>query len=438
VVFQEPMTSLNPVFSCGEQVAESVMKHKSISFDKASDIVISLFEKVKLPDPKRVFKSYPYQLSGGQKQRVMIAMAISCNPRLLIADEPTTALDVTVQRSILDLLKELQAEYKMGIVFITHDIGVMSYIANNVIVMYKGEVVETGTTEEILKKPNHEYTQQLINSKYKRLSAFQEVSIDEKSEPVLSLKNVSFDVPLNNSLFKNVRKSILQNITFDLYKGETLGLVGESGSGKTTIGRVIMRLIDSNSGTIVFKGKNINGFSKSEFSDFRKSVQIVFQDPYSSLNPKHTVGNALLEVLLVHNIGKTVKERVARVYELLEMVNLSADSFNRYPHQFSGGQRQRIGIARILALNPEIIIFDESIAALDVTIQAQILAILNNLKQKLNLTYIFITHDLEVVRSISNRIIVLNGGKIEEIGSSESVFSNPISEYTRNLIAASI
>jgi peptide/nickel transport system ATP-binding protein len=436
MIFQEPMTSLNPSFTCGSQVLEVLLQHQNSTKKEAKEQVFELFNKVKLPDPKRIYSSYPFQLSGGQIQRVMIAIAISGNPRLLIADEPTTALDVTVQKSILELLKELQAEMGMSILFITHDINVNAEIAKRILIFYQGEIVEQGEVKDILKNAQHPYT--------KRLLAFRTLpkDVDKKSRlredsGGLRIRNLSVSFSRSIGLFSSSsKKQVLHNINLELYQGETLGLVGESGSGKTTLGRTIMKLIETESGKIEFHGKILNALSANELKPFRKKVQIVFQDPYSSLNPKITVGAMIAEPLIVHNICKNSNERKQRVINLLKQVNLSEEHYYRYPHQFSGGQRQRIGIARALAVEPEIIILDESVSSLDVTIQAQILNLLKDLKQKYNLSYIFISHDLNTVRYMSDRIIVLKDGVIVEEGLPNELFDSPKNPYTANLISS--
>jgi peptide/nickel transport system ATP-binding protein len=430
------MTSLNPSFTCGSQVLEVLLQHQNSTKKEAKEQVFELFNKVKLPDPKRIYSSYPFQLSGGQIQRVMIAIAISGNPRLLIADEPTTALDVTVQKSILELLKELQAEMGMSILFITHDINVNAEIAKRILIFYQGEIVEQGEVKDILKNAQHPYT--------KRLLAFRTLpkDVDKKSRlredsGGLRIRNLSVSFSRSIGLFSSSsKKQVLHNINLELYQGETLGLVGESGSGKTTLGRTIMKLIETESGKIEFHGKILNALSANELKPFRKKVQIVFQDPYSSLNPKITVGAMIAEPLIVHNICKNSNERKQRVINLLKQVNLSEEHYYRYPHQFSGGQRQRIGIARALAVEPEIIILDESVSSLDVTIQAQILNLLKDLKQKYNLSYIFISHDLNTVRYMSDRIIVLKDGVIVEEGLPNELFDSPKNPYTANLISS--
>jgi peptide/nickel transport system ATP-binding protein len=435
MIFQEPMSSLNPVFTCGSQVKETILRHQNVSQKEAREITYHLFNKVKLPEPKRIFDSYPYQISGGQIQRVMIAMAVSCKPKLLIADEPTTALDVTVQRSILELLKGLQAEMNMSILFITHDINVNAEIAQRTLVFYKGEIVEQGETKQIAEHPQHTYTKGLINLKYVRGQNPANVPLKPSESLQISGLSVSY---LNKQGFFGIqiKKQALQDINLDVFRGETLGLVGESGSGKTTLGRAIIKLIEPVSGTVSFNGKILAGLSGNSLKDFRKKVQIIFQDPYSSLNPKLTAGAIISEPLQVHKLCKNARDRKKRVMTLLKQVNLEEEHYYRYPHQFSGGQRQRIGIARALAVEPELIILDESVSALDAFVQSQILDLLANLKKEYGLTYIFISHDLNLVRMMSDRIIVLKDGKIIEEGLPNELFHSPKNPYTANLIAA--
>jgi len=461
MIFQEPMTSLNPVFTCGSQVAESIRLHKKISTNEAKQQAIEWFRKVKLPEPEKVFSKYPHQLSGGQKQRVMIAMAICCKPSLLICDEPTTALDVTVQKNILQLIKELQEGQKMGVIFITHDLGVVSEIADKIAVMYKGKIVETNSRKEIFVNPQHPYTKGLLacrpafhqkgerlpvvsdfleekKTEIKSYTEKQEVRNieNDKGETLLHVKNLSVWFPVKKNL---LGKSLsftkaVDDVSFEVIKGETLGLVGESGCGKTTLGRTLLRLIEPTAGEIIYNGVDLTKKTSDEIISLRKDIQLVFQDPYSSLNPRLTIGSAIGEPLKVHGQYKNEKQRKEKVIDLLEKVNLDSKHFDRYPHEFSGGQRQRIVIARALALNPSFIICDEPVSALDVSVQAQVLNLLNDIKKEFGFTTIFISHDLAVVRYISDRIMVMHKGKIVEQGAADEVYYHPKNEYTKNLI----
>ena len=505
MVFQEPMSSLNPVYTCGDQVTEPLRIHLGLSASKARERALELFREVMLPDPERIFRSYPHQLSGGQKQRVMIAMAISCDPDIVIADEPTTALDVTVQKTILILLKKLQVSRKMGILFITHDLGIVSGFADRVVVMSKGVIVEEGTVDKIFRHAEHPYTRGLIacrpplSERPRRLPIVEgylsneggfgsaqppaghggfgsaqppeghggfgsaqppegpggfgsaqppeghggfgsaqppEVSREERkehhkllyaAEPVLRVERVGK---------RYGSRTVLNQAEFNVYPGETLGIVGESGSGKTTLARVMLELIPPSEGRILYHDTDITQLGRSELKKMRKDLQIIFQDPYSSLNPRITIGGAILEPMKVHRLHGSDGARRAKAEELLEKVGLKRDHFNRYPHEFSGGQRQRICIARALAVEPRLIICDESVSALDVSIQAQVLNLLNDLKRDLGLTYIFISHDLSVVRYMSDRLIVMQGGRIVEMGEADAVFDHPAMEYTRTLLEA--
>ena len=465
MIFQEPMTSLNPTIKCGPQVAEALILHQGMSIKNARKRTVELFEEVELPRPKKLYDSYPHQISGGQKQRVMIAMAISCKPSLLIADEPTTALDVTVQKTILEILKNLQKKYNMSIIFITHDLGVIAQIAERVLVMYRGDLVEEGSTKDIFSNPNHPYTQGLIacrppmekrftklptigdfvDKEGKHEFVFDEIDADQRSDnhkklysetPLMEVRGLNTHFVSETNFFGQPKAWVkaVDNVSFEVYKGETLGLVGESGCGKTSLGRTLLRMTPSNSGQVLYKGKDLTKMSASDMKRMRKEVQIIFQDPYSSLNPRMTIGQAIEEPLTVHNILPTHKQRKARVIELLEKVNLNESHYNRYPHEFSGGQRQRVVIARTLALEPEFIICDESVSALDVSVQAQVLNLLNELKEEFQFTYIFISHDLSVVKFMSDRMIVMKEGQIVEMGEADQIYAHPEQDYTRTLI----
>lgn len=482
MIFQEPMTSLNPVYKCGFQVMEAVNLSQQVKESTslqvidtsqqptAKEKVLELFRKVMLPNPEVIFDKYPHELSGGQKQRVMIAMALVSNPKVLIADEPTTALDVTVQKEILKLLKDLQRENGMGMIFITHDLGVISEIADDVIVMNKGEIVEKGTVDNILNKAQHPYTKGLIacrpplDYRLERLPIVKEfldgVWSDEQQikreliiteeerklshkrlysqEPILKIRNLKTWYPLRKGVFGRTYDYIksVDDVSFDVYPGETLGLVGESGCGKTTLGRSILRLVEPTSGEVIFEGNDITKLNHKELREYRKQAQIIFQDPYSSLNPRICIGDAIAEPMMIHGIEKDAKKRRERVCSLLEEVGLEASHYQRYPHEFSGGQRQRICIARALAVNPKLIICDESVSALDVSVQAQVLNLINRLKKDFHFTYIFISHDLSVVRFMSDRVVVMYNGKIQEMNEADELFNNPQNDYTKKLIAA--
>lgn len=511
MIFQEPMSSLNPVYDIGFQLTEAIMRHQKVSANEARKIAIAGLQEVKLlpsddqiaqqyldtwnqtnpnspkPDDRKLvqlveqhkesmLERYPHQLSGGQLQRVMIAMAISCNPLLLIADEPTTALDVTVQATILELMRELQQRRDMAMIFITHDLGLISEIADRVAVMYRGKIVEYNTAAEIFSNPQHPYTKGLVACRptlnrhpQKLLTVSDYMSAEEtpsgelviqakeplpplevtreeivqrlanlnEKQPLLQVRNLKVGFPVKG-LFGGVKRYTMavNGVSFDVKPGETVGLVGESGCGKTTLGRTLLRLIEPMSGEIIFEGQNITTLKGEPLQKLRREMQIVFQNPFSSLDPRMKVGDAVMEPLVIHSVGKTKQQRRERVVELLERVGLSADAINRYPHQFSGGQRQRICIARSLALNPKFIICDESVSALDVSVQAQVLNLLKELQDDFQLTYIFISHDLSVVKFMSDRILVMNRGQIVEQGTAESIYREPQEEYTQNLIAA--
>lgn len=467
MIFQEPMTSLNPVIKCGEQVIEAILNNENISEEEAKKRVIELFKEVQLPRPEKIYDAYPHEISGGQKQRVMIAMAISSNPELLIADEPTTALDVTVQRGIIDLLKKLMKERSMSMIFISHDLGLVAEIADEVMVMNKGELVEYNTASEIFKHPKYNYTKGLIACKpnihrqLKRLitiNDFTNDSIDvnqklneyeisdeeiqfrrkelENKETIIEIKNLSKYYNINTGLFSVSKEKVyaVNDVSFKIFKGETLGLVGESGCGKTTLGRSILRLIEPDAGQVIYQNDDILKYNNKQLRSIRSKIQIIFQDPYSSLNPKFSIGQTLIEPMRMHKIGMNDKDRRAIVDDILLNVGLLTEHYHRYPHEFSGGQRQRICIARALVLQPEFIICDESVSALDVSVQAQVLNLLADLRDKYSLTYLFISHDLSVIKHISDRIIVMQKGKIVESGYPDELFTNPQVDYTQELI----
>ena len=477
MIFQEPMTSLNPVHTCGAQVAEAIQRHQGLAKSEAKQKTIELFTEVQLPNPAQLYDRYPHEISGGQKQRVLIAMALSCDPALLIADEPTTALDVTVQKNIIELLKRIRDERNMSMIFISHDLGVISEIADEVMVMYRGNILEHKSVSDIFNQPENPYTVGLLackpnmNLQLKRLptvSDFMNHSEENKSlaaqnlkeiiatyaisnedikkrrdfiysqTPILSVQNLAKWYPIKKGIFakaKNFFKAV-DEVSFEIYPGETLGLVGESGCGKTTLGRCLLRLIEPTSGDINYHNIALTSLSAKKLRSIRRELQIVFQDPYSALNPRFTIGDAIMEPMQVHGIHANKEERKNKTIELLEQVGLSADFFNRYPHEFSGGQRQRICIARALALQPKVIICDESVSALDVSVQAQVLNLLSDLQEKFQLSYLFISHDLSVVKHFSDRMLVMNAGKIVESGFPEEIYHHPQQAYTQKLIDA--
>lgn len=464
MIFQEPMTSLNPVFRCGHQVTEAIQLHQKATFAEAKAQTLQLFERVKLPDPTRIFRAYPHEISGGQKQRVMIAMAMSCNPSLLIADEPTTALDVTVQKTILDLMRELKEASGLSMLFISHDLGVISEICDRVVVMHQGKIVEEGTVEKILQQPEHPYTQGLVacrpslKRKWWRMPTvpdflesthFESRVITpaetharqkqlESETPILQVKNLQIRYPAKkNWLGKSTEwLNAVNDVSFDVYPGETFGLAGESGCGKTTLGRSIARLTDAHSGEIWYKGVDLQQLSEEAFQPYRREIQVVFQDPYSSLNPRMAIGEAIVEPMEVHKLQGNKQGRREKAIELLETVGLQADHFQRFPHEFSGGQRQRICIARALALEPQFLVCDEIISALDVSVQATVLNLLMDLQEKFGLTYLFISHDLSVIKQMCDRLLIMNQGKAEALGYPEEIYRNPERAYVKHLMEA--
>ena len=460
MIFQEPMTALNPSITCGEQVSEIIRLYLKHPKSKIKKEVITLLKKVKLPRPDEIYSSYPHQISGGQMQRVMIAMAIACKPKLLIADEPTTALDVTVQKEIIALLKEIQKETEMSLLFISHDLGLVSQIADRTLVMYQGNIVEEGTVHEIFKAPKKAYTKALMSSRpglKGRLKVLPTITLLAKKEftpieitpqerafkhkqiytktPILEILNIKKEY-YSDAGFLNKKKIVkaVDDISFKVFEGETLGLVGESGCGKSTLGRVILQLDKSTSGSIKYKGKELTTLSSKELRKLRKDIQLIFQDPYSSLNPRILIGETIMEPMKVHQIGKNDRERKNKVISILKSVELDASFFNRYPHELSGGQRQRVGIARTIAMEPKLIVCDESVSALDISVQAQVLNLLNELKEVYGFTYIFISHDLAVVKFMADQLLVMKDGKIEEIGDADEIYANPNKEYTQKLI----
>lgn len=462
MIFQEPMSSLNPTISCGIQVGEILKIHTSLNAKDRKATVLELFEKVRLPQPEVTYHKYPHEISGGQMQRVMIAMAIACKPKILIADEPTTALDVTVQKEIMLLLKSLQKEYGMSILFISHDLSLVRSMADRIAVMYQGRIVEINSSEQLFLNPKQQYTKALIaarpetDRRLERLPTIADfinetplTAIESKEQrtakhellynslPVLKVKNVVKDYPLKKRLFKPQEfYRAVDHVSFDLYKGESLGLVGESGCGKSTLGNMILGLTSITQGNILFEGKDLGKISTSELRSLRKKIQIIFQDPFASLNPRIKVGDAIMEPMKWHKIGASDKDRRQRVEQLLERVGLDASFYNRYPHEFSGGQRQRIGIARAVALQPELIVCDESVSALDISVQAQVLNLLNEFKEDLGFSYLFISHDLGVVKYFCDRVVVMNQGRVEEQNEADALYENPQKEYTKKLINA--
>ena len=456
VIFQEPMTSLNPVFTVGEQIAEVLRLHMGMDARQARARVIELLNEVGIPDPQLRVKSYPHEMSGGQQQRVMIAMAIACEPKLLIADEPTTALDVTIQKQILDLIADLQLKHQMSVLFITHDLGVVGDIADTVVVMQSGEIKEQGPVKAIFEAPQHPYTKALLacrprlDRRPKRLPVIDDfirgegrVHLEERkrgttpSDPIiLEVKGLNKTFFLKEGLFGKRAVPAVKDVSFTLPKGKTLGLVGESGSGKTTVGLTLMRLHDATSGEVLFEGKDLLSLTEKQMMAYRRRIQIIFQNPYASLNPRMTVGQILVEPMKIHSIGKDEAERVGMAFQLLKRVGLSEQSFYKYPHEFSGGQRQRIAIARCLTMKPDVLICDESVSALDVSVQAQVLNLLQDLQDEYGLSYIFISHDLAVVKYISDKVMVMNEGVIVEMADSDEIYRHPREEYTRKLLSS--
>ena len=462
MIFQEPMSALNPSMRCGTQVKEILLQHHIVSPKNAKLEVIKLFESVKIPSPEQAYTKYPHELSGGQQQRVMIAMAMACKPDVLIADEPTTALDVTVQNEIIELIQDLQKETQMSVIFISHDLALVSEIAQRTLVMYKGEIVEQGPTASIFKNPQNEYTKALIAARpaldvrLKRLPTVEDVlsktmsmeTISKKirnenhkklysNPPLLEVINLEKIYYSKVGVFgKQTAFKAVNNVSFKLYEGETMGLVGESGCGKSTLGKAILQLDKATSGTLFYRGKDLNKMALKTIRNLRKDIQIIFQDPFASLNPRLTVGEAIMEPMAVHKLYSDSSERVQKTKELLEKVGLEVSAFKRYPHEFSGGQRQRIGIARTIALLPKLIVCDESVSALDISVQAQVLNLLNTLKEEFGFTYIFISHDLAVVKYMADQLLIMNQGRIEEFGEADEVYANPKKEYTKRLINA--
>jgi peptide/nickel transport system ATP-binding protein len=458
MIFQEPMSSLNPVFTVGFQIAEVLRQHMGMNRKQARARTLALLEEVGIPDPATKIDAYPSQMSGGQQQRVMIAMAIACEPKLLIADEPTTALDVTIQKQIMDLIAALQKKHQMSVLFITHDLGLVGEIADQVIVMRHGEVRETGEVRQVFEAPQDSYTKALLHCRpslderpwrlpviadYMDGKAGPGIEVKQRTrgytpgdEPVLVVNNLSKSFYTRTGLFGKREFQAVKDVSFTLPRGKTLGVVGESGSGKTTVGLTLLRLHQATGGTAMFHGKDLIAMPNREYLPYKRRIQIIFQNPYASLNPRFTVGQILLEPMRIHKIGATDQERIAKAYWLLDKVGLPEQAFHRYPHEFSGGQRQRIAIARCLTMQPEILVCDESVSALDVSVQAQVLNLLQDLQDEFGLSYIFISHDLSVVKYIADQVMVMHKGQVVELADSDELYRNPVHPYTRTLLSA--
>ncbi|MDO8050120.1 ABC transporter ATP-binding protein [Janthinobacterium sp. SUN211] len=458
MIFQEPMSSLNPVFTVGFQIAEVLRQHMGMNRKQARARTLALLEEVGIPDPATKIDAYPSQMSGGQQQRVMIAMAIACEPKLLIADEPTTALDVTIQKQIMDLIAALQKKHQMSVLFITHDLGLVGEIADQVIVMRHGEVRETGDVRQVFEAPQDSYTKALLHCRpslderpwrlpviadYMDGKAGPGIEVKQRTrgytpgdEPVLVVNNLSKSFYTREGLFGKREFQAVKDVSFTLPRGKTLGVVGESGSGKTTVGLTLLRLHQATGGTAMFHGKDLIAMPNKEYLPYKRRIQIIFQNPYASLNPRFTVGQILLEPMRIHKIGATDQERIAKAYWLLDKVGLPEQAFHRYPHEFSGGQRQRIAIARCLTMQPEILVCDESVSALDVSVQAQVLNLLQDLQDEFGLSYIFISHDLSVVKYIADQVMVMHKGQVVELADSDKLYRNPVHPYTRTLLSA--
>jgi peptide/nickel transport system ATP-binding protein len=460
MIFQEPMSALNPSLTCGFQVAEILLHHNKVTASQVKKEVLQLFEKVKLPRPQDIYTSYPHQISGGQMQRVIIAMAIACKPKILIADEPTTALDVTVQKEILQLLKDLQKQTGMSVLFISHDLALVCELADRVVVMYKGSIIEKGSVKEIFEAPKMPYTKALLASRPtldvrykilptiasiadnsftpKSISAQQRAKKHQKiytKTPLLRVENIAKSYFSKVGFFGQTQEiKAVNGVSFDVFEGETLGLVGESGCGKSTLGKVILQLEKATKGAIFYKGKEITSLKSKDLRSLRKDIQLIFQDPYASLNPRKIIGEAIMEPMEVHDIGGSKKQQKEKAMKLLSRVGLESSYFHRYPHELSGGQRQRVGIARTIAMEPKLVICDESVSALDISVQAQVLNLLNELKEDFGFTYIFISHDLAVVKYMADQLLVMNQGAIEELGDADEIYANPVKKYTKKLI----